>query len=113
MMSYLKCFECRMKLDNSRYYTIDSPLLKLYLTALLELYINEDGRLCMRCRSSFDSWRRKFNSIISEFSKIIDQINSPFFADFYNSDFQMMMEINGDTPRRLNPMFYLNQFVLM
>ena len=97
MMPYLKRFECKMELDNSRHYAVDNPLSKLYLTARLELYINEDVRLCVRCRSSFDSWR-KFNSVVNEFSKIIDEVNTPFFADFCNSDLQTMMEINGDIP---------------
>ena len=79
-MPYKYCLEWKMKLDHGRHHAINHSLLKLYLAARLEVHIEKDDRLCVRCRSSFDSWREKFDYILNDFSTMVGCVS---FISFY------------------------------
>ena len=70
IMPHLYCVECKAKLDNIRHHAINNPLLKLYLCARMEISLEVSDRLCTKCRSAFDYWRRKFAKITDIFTSM-------------------------------------------
>ena len=70
VMTHLYCVECKAKLDNNQHLAINNPLLKLYLCARLGIMINLSDRICVKCRSAFDYWKKKFAEVTERFASI-------------------------------------------
>ena len=65
-MPHLYCVSYKAQFNNRRYHLINSPLLKLYICARLNVLVLEEDRVCVKCRSAFSYWRTKFGSTIND-----------------------------------------------